>query len=186
MMVSGSNTVRAYMTPTSSKRAWVGSKPDSSASTPKTSEPPCLGVLVETPLLTAPAMPSSPSPSAPAPATPAAAAAPPISTERRSNLETIDPPFHRTQRTPRRFSGDVSAQDPLRGGDTVCPVAADWDLAGFSAWLGGRAAATRTAYLSDVRAFAAWMARSDVEGPDGVDRMHLRRYLASLRARKLA
>jgi integrase/recombinase XerC len=65
-------------------------------------------------------------------------------------------------------------------------VAADWDLEGFSAWLGGRAAATRTAYLSDVGAFAAWMSRSGVEGPDGVDRMHLRRYLASLGTRKLA
>jgi integrase/recombinase XerC len=65
-------------------------------------------------------------------------------------------------------------------------VAADWDLEGFSAWLGGRAAATRTAYLSDVGAFAVWMSRSGVEGPDGVDRMHLRRYLASLGTRKLA
>ena len=63
---------------------------------------------------------------------------------------------------------------------------ADWDLAGFSAWLGGRAAATQTAYVSDVRAFAEWMARSDVEGPEGVDRLHLRRYLASLGTRKLA
>jgi site-specific recombinase XerD len=65
-------------------------------------------------------------------------------------------------------------------------VSADWDLPGFSAWLGGRAAATRTAYLSDVTAFAGWMARSDVRSPDGVDRMHLRRYLASLGTRKLA
>src|SRR5271154_2635637 len=120
-MVRGSKTVRAYITPTSSKRAVVGSKPDSSASTPKTREPPFLGVFVLTPLrpgplVTAPAMPSSPTPSAPAPATPATAAAPPNNTERRSNLETIGPPFHRTRRTPRRFSGDVSAQDPLRGG----------------------------------------------------------------------
>jgi integrase/recombinase XerC len=65
-------------------------------------------------------------------------------------------------------------------------VAADWDLEGFSAWLGGRAAATRTAYVSDVRAFAAWMSRSDVDGPEDVERMHLRRYLASLGTRKLA
>ena len=159
MMVSGSKTVRAYMTPTSSKRAWVGSKPDSSASTPKTSFPPFLGALFVTPLrpgplVTAPAMSSRPRPSAPAPATPAAAAAPPNSTERRSNLETIGPPFRRTHRTPRRFSGDVSAQDPLRGGGTVACVSADWDLPGFSAWLGGRAAATRKAYLSDLTAFA--------------------------------
>jgi site-specific recombinase XerD len=63
---------------------------------------------------------------------------------------------------------------------------ADWDLPGFSTWLGGRAAATRKAYLSDVTAFAEWTSRSDVDGPEGVDRMHLRRYLASLGTRKLA
>src|ERR1700679_56005 len=100
MTVSGSKTVRAYMTPTSSKRAWVGSKPDSSASTPKTREPPCLGVLELTPLrpgllVVAPAMSSRPRQSAPAPATPAAAAAPPNSTERRYNLETIGLHFQR-------------------------------------------------------------------------------------------
>ncbi|HVT41536.1 MAG TPA: tyrosine-type recombinase/integrase [Acidimicrobiales bacterium] len=61
-----------------------------------------------------------------------------------------------------------------------------WDLPGFTAWLGGRSAATRTAYASDVAAFAQWMARSDVEGPEGVDRLHLRRYLASLGTRRLA
>jgi len=63
---------------------------------------------------------------------------------------------------------------------------ADWDLPGFSAWLGGRAAATRKAYESDLTAFAGWMARSDVHSPQGVDRLHLRRYLASLGTRKLA
>jgi site-specific recombinase XerD len=62
----------------------------------------------------------------------------------------------------------------------------EWDLEGFEAWLAGRAAATRRAYLSDVGAFAAWMARSDVTEPDAVDRMHLRRYLASLGTRRLA
>jgi site-specific recombinase XerD len=65
-------------------------------------------------------------------------------------------------------------------------VSDDWDLPGFSAWLSGRAAATRKAYTSDVEAFAEWMGRSDVDGPDGVDRLHLRRYLASLGTRKLA
>ena len=40
--------------------------------------------------------------------------------------------------------------------------------------------------MSDVDAFAAWMARSQIESPEGVDRMHLRRYLASLGTRKLA
>jgi integrase/recombinase XerC len=65
-------------------------------------------------------------------------------------------------------------------------VSGDWDLPGFSAWLGGRAAATRKAYLSDLTAFADFMSRSDVHGPEGVDRMYLRRYLASLGTRKLA
>ncbi len=65
-------------------------------------------------------------------------------------------------------------------------MSADWDLPGFSAWLGGRAAATRKAYLSDLAAFADWMSRSGVDGPHGVDRLHLRRYLASFGTRKLA
>ena len=70
--------------------------------------------------------------------------------------------------------------------DAMSPVGADWDLDGFAAWLGGRSAATRKAYTSDLRAFAEWMARSDVDAPGGVDRLHLRRYLASLGTRKLA
>ena len=65
-------------------------------------------------------------------------------------------------------------------------VPSDWDVPGFSAWLGGRAAATRTAYVSDITSFAEWMARSDVLGPETVDRVHLRRYLASLGTRRLA
>jgi site-specific recombinase XerD len=65
-------------------------------------------------------------------------------------------------------------------------VTPDWDLPGFESWLTGRAAATRTAYRRDVGAFAEWMARSGVTGPAGVDRMHLRRYLASLGTRRLA
>jgi site-specific recombinase XerD len=40
--------------------------------------------------------------------------------------------------------------------------------------------------VSDLTAFADWMARSDVRSPEGVDRLHLRRYLASLGTRKLA
>jgi integrase/recombinase XerC len=65
-------------------------------------------------------------------------------------------------------------------------VPPDWDLPGFEAWLTGRSAATRTAYLSDVGAFAEWMSRSEIVDPAGVDRMHLRRYLASLGTRRLA
>ncbi len=65
-------------------------------------------------------------------------------------------------------------------------MALDWDVAGFEAWLGGRAAATRKAYVSDIEAFAEFMSRLDVDGPAGVERMHLRRYLASLGTRRLA
>jgi site-specific recombinase XerD len=70
----------------------------------------------------------------------------------------------------------------------VMPEAAarGWDLTGFAAWLSGRSAATQRAYLSDVAAFAEWVARSSVDDPAGVDRMHLRRYLASLGTRRLA
>jgi site-specific recombinase XerD len=64
--------------------------------------------------------------------------------------------------------------------------APEWDLSGFGDWLSGRAEATRRAYLSDLGAFAEWMSRSGVEVPAGVDRLHLRRYLASLGTRRLA
>jgi integrase/recombinase XerC len=65
-------------------------------------------------------------------------------------------------------------------------VGAAWDLPGFGAWLAGRAASTQRAYTGDVAAFAAWMSRAGVDRPDGVDRLWLRRYLASLGTRKLA
>jgi site-specific recombinase XerD len=65
-------------------------------------------------------------------------------------------------------------------------VSDEWDVPGFASWLAGRSVATRKAYVSDVGAFAEWMDRSGVEGPAGVDRMHLRRYLASLGTRRLA
>jgi site-specific recombinase XerD len=62
----------------------------------------------------------------------------------------------------------------------------DWDLAGFDDWLSGRSVATRTAYGADLRAFAEWVERSGSGGPGGVDRLQLRRYLASLGTRRLA
>jgi integrase/recombinase XerC len=61
-----------------------------------------------------------------------------------------------------------------------------WDLAGFANWLSGRAEATRRAYVSDLSAFAEWMSRAGVTDPGGVERLHLRRYLASLGTRRLA
>jgi integrase/recombinase XerC len=61
-----------------------------------------------------------------------------------------------------------------------------WDLPAFSDWLSGRAEATRRAYVSDLSAFGEWMSRQGVTGPAGVERLHLRRYLASLGTRRLA
>jgi site-specific recombinase XerD len=52
--------------------------------------------------------------------------------------------------------------------------------------LGGRSAATRRAYRSDLVAFAEWAARGGIDGPGPVDRMLLRRYLAFLATRRYA
>jgi integrase/recombinase XerC len=64
------------------------------------------------------------------------------------------------------------------------PVA--WDLPAYQDWLSGRADATRTAYVSDLASFVTWLGRSGVTDPSEVDRLHLRRYLASLGTRRLA
>ena len=77
-------------------------------------------------------------------------------------------------------------ETPCVGAVPLNSMPPDWDLPAFAAWLGGRSAATRKAYVSDVGAFAGWMSRSGVDGPGDVERLHLRRYLASLGTRKLA
>ena len=89
-------------------------------------------------------------------------------------------------RTPHGFVGDVSAPGSDDAGGTVENVPAGWDLPAFDDWLTGRSPATRRAYGSDLRAFAEWMGRSGVTEPSAVDRLHLRRYLASLGTRRLA
>jgi len=61
-----------------------------------------------------------------------------------------------------------------------------WDLDGFARWLGSRSAATAKAYRSDVTAFVDWAGRGGHAGPDQVDRMLLRRYLAHLGTRRYA
>ena len=76
-------------------------------------------------------------------------------------------------------------EDPADG-DPARAVAAAWDVPGFGDWLSGRADATRRAYVGDLTSFAHWMVRSEVTGPAEVDRLHLRRYLASLGTRQLA
>ncbi len=58
--------------------------------------------------------------------------------------------------------------------------AASWQVEGFVRSIGGRSPETVRAYRSDVSTFAGWAARAGVEGPEGVDRVLLRRYLAYL------
>jgi integrase/recombinase XerC len=78
------------------------------------------------------------------------------------------------------------AKDRDEGAQSAAPAPRAWDLAGFADWLSGRAEETRRAYIGDLTTFARWMERSDVSGPAKVDRLHLRRYLASLGTRQLA
>jgi site-specific recombinase XerD len=61
-----------------------------------------------------------------------------------------------------------------------------WALDEFARSLGGQASATRRAYTSDLRSFATWAERGGVQGPSGVDRLLLRRYLAFLTTRRYA
>ena len=61
-----------------------------------------------------------------------------------------------------------------------------WDFDAFERSLTSAAPATISAYRSDLRAFAAWAARSGVETPTEVDRALLRRYLAHLTTRRYA
>jgi integrase/recombinase XerC len=60
-----------------------------------------------------------------------------------------------------------------------------WQLDDYERSLTGVADATRTAYLADLRGFVAWAGRV-VEGPEHVDRMLLRRYVAYLTTRRYA
>lgn len=78
--------------------------------------------------------------------------------------------------------------------DGEAPVADDatddahraWQLDDFERWLGGRSAATRRAYLTDVGSFATWAGRAGCRCPADVTRMLLRRYLAFLATRRYA
>ncbi len=69
-----------------------------------------------------------------------------------------------------------------RGGDATLERVS-WDLEGFAKSLNSVAPATRRAYGTDVHAFTEWAERGGAEGPAGVDRMMLRRYLAYLASR---
>ncbi len=61
-----------------------------------------------------------------------------------------------------------------------------WEIDAFARSLGSAAPATVRAYRADVEAFADWAGRGVADGPEGVDRLLLRRYLAYLSTRGLA
>ncbi len=61
-----------------------------------------------------------------------------------------------------------------------------WQLEGFVASLTGCAPATVRAYRSDLEGFFDWAGRAGLTGPEPVDRLMLRRYLAYLSTRRLA
>ena len=61
-----------------------------------------------------------------------------------------------------------------------------WRVESFGASLTSLSAHSITAYCSDVRGFADWVARSGVAGPDAVKRTVIRRYLAYLTTREFA
>ncbi len=62
----------------------------------------------------------------------------------------------------------------------------DWKLDEFADALTGSAANTVDAYRSDIGLFAEWIERSTIISPAGVDRLLLRRYVASLTTRRFA
>jgi integrase/recombinase XerC len=61
-----------------------------------------------------------------------------------------------------------------------------WNVEEFLATLHSSSPATRRAYESDLSAFIEWAGRASIDGPVGVDRLVLRRYLAFLQTRGLA
>ena len=61
-----------------------------------------------------------------------------------------------------------------------------WDVDGFIASLTGSSPHTRQAYESDLRQFVAWAERGGAPGPQAVDHLVLRRYLAYLTTRRMA
>ena len=62
----------------------------------------------------------------------------------------------------------------------------DWKLDEFVEALTSSAANTVDAYRSDIGLFAEWIERSAITSPTGVDRLLLRRYVASLTTRRFA
>ena len=57
---------------------------------------------------------------------------------------------------------------------------------GFSTWISGRSPATKRAYVADVDDFVNWLLEGEIHDVQDVDRLVLRRWMASLAARELA
>jgi integrase/recombinase XerC len=61
-----------------------------------------------------------------------------------------------------------------------------WDIDEFCSSLTGMAPASAAAYQADLTGFVSWAGRCELDGPDQVDRILLRRYLAHLATRRYA
>jgi integrase/recombinase XerC len=61
-----------------------------------------------------------------------------------------------------------------------------WDIDDFRSSLTGMAPASAEAYQADLTGFVSWAGRCAIDGPDQVDRILLRRYLAHLATRRYA
>jgi len=62
----------------------------------------------------------------------------------------------------------------------------EWEIEAYRRSVAGLSPDTVRAYASDIERFADWTARAGIDGPDGVDRITLRRYLAYLSTRRYA
>jgi site-specific recombinase XerD len=69
---------------------------------------------------------------------------------------------------------------------SATPTSAAWRVDEFVESLTASSANTVAAYRSDVSSFVEWAQRLDIEGPRGVDRLVLRRYVAFLTTRQFA
>jgi site-specific recombinase XerD len=61
-----------------------------------------------------------------------------------------------------------------------------WEIDAYRRSVGGLSPASVRAYASDMERFVEWAARGGADGPAGVDRITLRRYLAYLATRRYA
>jgi integrase/recombinase XerC len=76
--------------------------------------------------------------------------------------------------------------DTIAAGAVGTVTGVGWQLDGFARSLTGVSDATVEAYTGDLRAFVTWAERLGLDGPEGVDRRTLRRYLAFLATRGAA